>query len=712
METFLYHMKNAHYVVTDSFHGNCFAIIFQKDYSTFFNTKRGADRFEALLGLFGLISRRIYETDDTVSISPIDYSYANKVINIERERSLAWLNQALKMSVKPKGISDKAGVETSLFPYYATKSYTNKASESFCICPKNACTGCAACANKCPHNAIAMEDDNEGFLYPKIIENACTKCDLCVNVCSVLHPNEKITANLQPRGVYAAYSLDEEIRYMSTSGGAFSEFAKHIFSIGGVCYGAAYDEQFNVHHVRISTLEELPRIRQSKYYQSMIGDVFKQVKKDLDNGVNVLFSGAPCQCAGLSNFLSKEYDNLLILDFICHSINSPKAFRAYLRELEEQKDGKVSRVWFKNKEQNGWKRFSSRVDFTDKDDYYIQHWEHDAFMKGFLKYRMYMRPSCHECSFKEFKRPADVTLADFWGLIWNNPEMTDDMKNGVSAVIINTEKGEAVFDSFVKQNMYIEKHALEDVIPKNGALLHSQKPGLYRDFFFEQVDKIPFSKIVSAIDNREQKRAAEREAAKATPEASSQGGIHGKLTRIGNVVINIHPTASIHINGELVLNAHLPEGSQKECILILHKNAKLIVNGRFNLAYDSVVTIFAGAVLTLNGGFANAGATFGIKGHTVLGKDFLAGRHIVVYDSDFHQIIDVESNERINTQYESINIGDHVWLGEGVSIQKGVTIGNGSIVGAKSLVTKDIPANCLAVGNPARVIKTGVTWKH
>jgi acetyltransferase-like isoleucine patch superfamily enzyme/coenzyme F420-reducing hydrogenase beta subunit len=718
VENFLYSMKNAQYVVTDSFHGCCFSAIFNRNFSTFYNTKRGADRFESLLGLLGLTSRRIYENSDDISINSIDYTFTNSVILSERERSLAWLQSALTAEIKREVIDDtNSGVPETLLPYYATASYTGKANEAYSVCPKNACTGCAACADKCAFSAVAMIEDGEGFLYPRIDDSVCTECGLCARVCPVLNPSVEISANARPREVYAAFSLDEETRFMSTSGGAFSEFAKHVLRAGGVCYGAAYDEQFNVRHARISDLEELPRIRQSKYYQSITGGVYNRVKKDLEAGTLTLFCGTPCQCAGLSNRLEKNYDNLLIVDFICHSVNSPKAFMAYLRDLEENEGAKASRIWFKNKEEGGWHKFGSRVDFKDKEDYYRQYWPGDAFMKGFLKYRLFFRPSCHECRFKEFKRSADVTLGDFWGLKWNNPQMTDDQKNGVSVVVINSEKGAKIFHSHVKQNMYTEQHTIEEVIPKNGGLLRSQKPGLYRDFFFEQVDKTPFSRIISAIDARELKITAEREAAKAAPAARQQTqsqspGITGKLTRFGNVVINMHETARIVINGELVLNSHLPPGSQKECILILHKNAKLIVNGRFALAYDSVLQIFEGGTLTLNGGFINAGATIAVKGNSIIGKDFLCGRHFVLHDSDFHQIIDAKTGERINKTSVPVHIGDHVWSGEGVTVLKGVTIGNGSIVGAKSVVTKNVPENCAVTGNPAHIEKTDVSWKH
>jgi coenzyme F420-reducing hydrogenase beta subunit len=299
---------------------------------------------------------------------------------------------------------------------------------------------------------------------------------------------------------------------MSTSGGVFSEFAKQILAEGGVCYGAAYDKDFTIRHTRIDKVEDLPKIRQSKYYQSRIGDSYRQVKKDLEAGLKVMFCGAPCQANGLSAYLKKDYDNLFIVDFICHSVSSEKAFKAYLRELESVYKSKASNIWFKNKA-NGWHKFGTRIDFENKEEYYLRPWPEDYYMRGFLTYRCFQRPSCHNCSFKEYKRSADVTLADFWGLKWNNPNVTDDQENGVSIVMIHTQKAENLFKNFVSKNMYYEEHKIDEIPPKNGGLFSCQRVGLYRDFFFENVDKVPYSAIISSMAKREANIKAEKERA-------------------------------------------------------------------------------------------------------------------------------------------------------------------------------------------------------
>lgn len=703
--------QNAKFVITDSFHGSCFSIIYRKPFIVLKNSKRGGSRFDHLLGGLGL-QRQMVETPEAIADRfytmgleyEIGYDEIYDVIEKQRNFSLEWLKTAIdapKTDLKQTKINDKKG----LVPYIGNDSYLNKAKEAYHVCSQNKCTGCSACANVCPQKVIVMKPDNEGFLYPEINEkDKCSECNLCKKTCPVLNPTQKIKENKEPLVVYAAYSLDNETRYMSTSGGAFSEFAKYVLGNNGICYGAAYDDNFTVKHIRISDISELDKIRQSKYYQSVIDtNLYSQVKIDLLERKLVLFCGTPCQTAGLSGYLKKDYDNLIIVDFICHSVSSEKAFKSYLSELEGKYGTKATKIWFKNKE-NGWHHFSQRIDFGDKT--YINPWVKDDYMKGFLKYKLFQRPSCHNCQFKGFKRSADATLGDFWGLKWNDPSITDNQENGVSVIMLHTEKVKKIFDENIKQKMFFEEHNLNEIPGKNGGLYSSNKVGMYRDYFFENLGKAKFSDIIRSLDFIGEKSQGSQVT------QDYQNNIIGKLTKIGNVVINMHPTAKIIINGELVCNAKLPSGSAKECILILHKDSTLVVNGKFYIAYDSIVQIFPGGKLTLYNGSVNAGTTFAIKRDTVLGDGFLGGRHLVVQDSDFHRVIDLTSGKTINVSKEGIKIADHVWCGEGVTILKDVKIGKDVVIGSKSVVTRDIENNTAVAGIPATVVKRNITWKY
>lgn len=487
----LYYFSKAAYVFTDSFHGAAMATIMNCPFVMYANYRRGYPRFVTLAKMFGLEERLIEKTEDIseqLLHAEIDFSLVNKILEIQKEKGEKWLKESLE-------------VKQAKLPYYAIESYKNKAAEPYDICPKSACTGCSACMNICPAKCVEMIPDEEGFIYPAIDRNKCVNCGLCKKVCPILNRKEK---EKELNGVWAAYSLNNETRYMSTSGGAFTEFAKYVLKMSGVCYGAAYDEVFNVCHTRISSEQQLPLIRQSKYLQSNLNDVYKQVKRDLEHELYVLFSGTPCQCAGLSAFLGKNYPKLIVIDFICHSICSPKAYQYYLCDIENQNKAQVSRVWFKNKETT-WKNFSLRIDFKEKEEYYRQTCKQDSYFKAFLKYRVCCRPSCHNCQFKGEERFSDITLADFWGLKWKNSTFGEEqMKNGVSLVMINSEKGRFVFEVFAKHQMYTEEHSLDEAVKGNGGYYNSQTPGLYRDYFFQNLGKMPFHEIINLLEQNEE----------------------------------------------------------------------------------------------------------------------------------------------------------------------------------------------------------------
>ncbi|MDR2648209.1 MAG: polysaccharide pyruvyl transferase family protein [Clostridiales bacterium] len=700
-EDFLKGFINASFVLTDSFHGMAFSVVFKKKFISITNRKRGFDRFGDVLGEFGLLHRYTTEEKNIPHseklLEDIDFSKVEEVIKSKRDSSIEWLKTALEtpVDIKVKFFLPK--------PFYGIETYKSKSSDPYFVLSKDKCTGCAACYNACPVNCITMVEDNEGFLYPRSVDKKkCLDCGKCKRVCPVLNPPERVRSNIKPKNVYAAYSLDEQTRFMSTSGGAFSEFARYALANGGVVYGAAYDEDFAVYHVRSEDEKGLARIRQSKYYQSEIKDTYKRVLDDLESGRIVLFGGTPCQCAALDSFLKRDYEHLILVDFICHSVCPKLAFKAYLSELEHKYGAPAERVWFKNK-QNGWHRFSLRIDFKGKFEYYMKPSGSDDYFKAFLKYRLFLRPSCHGCMFKENKRSADITLADFWGLKWNDPNHHDDQEQGVSIIMTRTDKGQRIFGDFVSPRVYSEKHELVEVVPRNGGMIHSQTVGLYRDYFFQNIGEFKFSKILALMDERERLLQIERD----------KPSITGKLTKIGNVIITMAERSKIIIDpeAELILNANLPEGSQKECILTLHPGAILHVTGKFRVSYDSRIILWNNAKMTVANGFVNFGAAISPQREIIIGDDFLAGSQIAIWDYDSHKIIEAESGDILNNPTDAIKIGKHVWMGLGSMITDSVSVGEGAIIAAKAVVTHNVPENSIVAGVPAKVIKTGVTWR-
>lgn len=289
---------------------------------------------------------------------------------------------------------------------------------------------------------------------------------------------------------YAVWSKDSNIRYNSTSGGAFSEFAKAILSEGGIVVGAKYNEQNLVEHTVVNSYSGIEELRQSKYLSSSVGDVYKKVKEELVKGGLVAFCGSPCQVAGLYSFLGKEYNNLFTMDFICRGMNSPKAFKAWIEEIEEHERSKVKKVWFKYKD-GGWKSSPkrTRLDFEDG-TFKVFEGEKNLYMHGYLTSNLYIRPCCGDCQFKGVPRKSDVTFADFWGI---DKELDDD--KGTSMLLVNSEKGREYFEK-VKDNMEVYKKDFDAIFAGNPMFTTSAVvPAKGHDFLVD-LDNLAFSECL------------------------------------------------------------------------------------------------------------------------------------------------------------------------------------------------------------------------
>lgn len=308
--------------------------------------------------------------------------------------------------------------------------------------PKECC-GCTACASICSHNAISMEPDALGFLYPKINESLCVECGLCEKVCQ-FNDNYDRSLNLPQPTAYAARHKDIGEVMKSRSGAAFVAISDYILEQGGIVYGVGYKDHFRVAHKRATTKEERDEFRGSKYVQSDLSGVFRQVKEDLKNGLTVLFSGTPCQTAGLNSYIGKKLrKNLILLDIVCHGVPGPYIWRDYLAYLEKKHNSKIIYVNFRDKELYGWKAHKETFKFESgggKINYTHLFYRHILF-----------RHSCGECHYTNLHRPSDITIADYWGWQKTDPEFNADNK-GCSLVLCNTEKGQKLFDA-IKDRM-------------------------------------------------------------------------------------------------------------------------------------------------------------------------------------------------------------------------------------------------------------------
>ena len=359
----------------------------------------------------------------------------------------------------------------------------------------NRCSGCAACAATCPRRAIAMRSDEEGFLQPHIEESKCVGCHLCEKACPVNHPLEPRLKDVE---VYAARANDTELRLASSSGGIFSLLARRILAQGGIVFGATCDlETGVVHHVAAHNEDELAALRGSKYVQSDVRATYREAKTALESNIPVLFSGTPCQIAALRAFLNSptptSNSNLILVDVVCHAAPSPLAWQKFLEKRETasaqgrgsaRAEGPIFRRISFRRKNCGWKRFSLSLRFAN-DKEYLADIRADTFLRGFLS-ELYNRPSCHQCTAREGRSGADVTLADYWNVHRLFPEMDDD--KGTSLVLVHTEKGRRLWASVASELMFCES-TFADAVRNNPSIVASAKPNSRRAQFFRLLAK-------------------------------------------------------------------------------------------------------------------------------------------------------------------------------------------------------------------------------
>lgn len=336
------------------------------------------------------------------------------------------------------------------------------------------CTGCSACASICSKNVIVMGKDDAGFPVPRIESpQNCIECGLCEKVCPSYSPQKK-EINPDETAVIAQIK-DENIRKESASGGMFSAIALTILDKGGVVYGAAYDEAFKVRHIGIERPEDLWKLRNSKYVQSDMGDVFREVKKHLSSGRLVCFSGTPCQTEGLASFLRKSYDNLILVDITCHGVGSPLVWEKY---LDLAKGFSPKRIYFRWKHY-GYKYSTMSYFNQNNEEIYFGGVESDPMLRAYFS-NSCDRASCYDCKFKKRYRITDFTLWDCFQPRFFDKAFDDD--RGTSSVLINTIKGQRLFQEIVDKDLvrYLSIDP-SDLVYGNRELVQSVKKGQNRD---------------------------------------------------------------------------------------------------------------------------------------------------------------------------------------------------------------------------------------
>ena len=360
------------------------------------------------------------------------------------------------------------------------------------LAPKEFCTGCTACASICPSGVISMKEDQEGFLHPSVDSDHCDDCGLCEGVCPVLAGKSPVNSDTK---VYAAMNLQDRERLTSTSGGVFVLLCKWILDQNGVVFGAAFDENWNVEHRGTERETEIAAFKTAKYTQSKMGDAFAQVKRYLSEDRYVLFSGTPCQVAGLQSFLGKQYEKLFLVDLICHGVPSPFVWQRYLkyRRKKDADNAEIVQVNFRNKE-TGWTGYSVYIEYTNGATYAAINRD-DPYMRAFIG-NLDLRQSCYHCSFKGIQRFSDFTLGDYWG-VWNQePDFHDD--KGTSIVLVHSSKGEDLWRELSDQM----KHKAIDEGRSLNENLSALRPSFlpaHRELFMKNYDREDFTELTEEL---------------------------------------------------------------------------------------------------------------------------------------------------------------------------------------------------------------------
>lgn len=394
----------------------------------------------------------------------VDYVGVEKSLSKEREKSYQWLKKALE----PDKINQNSVMA---------------------VLDRKMCMGCSACYNVCPVHAITMGKDLFGYYKSQIDYTKCIGCGKCIQVCPALSLPEKKNAGMPD--CYEFIAAEKDVLEASTSGGIFTVLSRQILKKKGYIVGAAWTEDISVQHIMIDQEKDLNRLQKSKYMQSFIGDIFLKVKEKLDNKKPVLFSGCPCQVAGLKKYLGKDYKNLLLVDVLCGNAPSSEFFQKYLED--EFPDG-VLEYQFRNKKY-GWNADCVAVTMADGSVLTRRGSKQDYYQRVYHSHVM-CPPHCEHCKYQEAPRFGDITIGDFWGIKQIDPEI--NVENGVSVVLCNNKKGKSFVESISDSETGWKKKAPAVWIGGNGFVFNNHNwISPQRDAFYDAILKMPFKSAVN-----------------------------------------------------------------------------------------------------------------------------------------------------------------------------------------------------------------------
>ena len=475
VEDWLHLIQNSELVITDSCHGTAVAAMFEKTVIPIANRQRGYARFESLVEMLGIPERLIKHPrdiiDNPVCLEPMNVEFISLLLESNRISSREWLRTALET---PRGSLPTVAIPQKAIP--------KKLEQSLCM-------GCSACSSTCSYGALALQEDSWGYYRSLVDFNRCVDCGRCQMVCPALHLPKK--TNEEHPTCYACIATDDSILRESSSGGMFTVLAEKIFQSKGYVVGAVWTETFAVKHVIIKDGSDLPRLQKSKYLQSYMGNIFQEIKEKLELKSPLLFSGTPCQVAGLKAYLGKEYEHLLLVDILCSHAPSQLFFRKYLREAFPQG---VEKYEFRHKKY-GWDCITVKVITKDGETIIRRGGGEDDWQRIFHDHTM-CAIHCETCRYQKTPRYGDLTLGDFWGIEKRDQEI--DSKQGVSVVLCNNDKGRAFLESISTDKLKLKKEVPLGWLGGNGYAINNSRnySSPKRDAFYQAIQTKPFSKAV------------------------------------------------------------------------------------------------------------------------------------------------------------------------------------------------------------------------
>lgn len=498
VEDWLYYLKNARFILTDSCHGASFALIFRKDFIAITNRHRGYSRFRSLSKLFHFEDHLVMNPKEILEnpnlMSSINYGVIDDIMDLERRRCYKWLCDVLDSPKKNEEELKRQNLIENLrniTPDADGKSELGIGDEKTVLKTVKAenCTGCGACVSACPRNAIKLTADSLGYYRAQIDYNKCINCGLCTEVC----PAHRLPENRNEKNpeCFAFAAADDKVLYASSSGGAFPVLAEAAFARGGIVVGAAWKDDFSVEHIMVSDQGELHKLQKSKYLQSYLGDIFRRIKAKLEEGIFVLFSGCPCQVAGLKAFLKKDYDNLILVDLLCGNSPSTMFFKKYIEDAFPEG---LKKYEFRHKVQ-GWMSdcVTVTVTVTDGTSIVRRGGAEDDYQRLYHNHTMCAH-HCENCRYQSVPRYGDLTIGDFWGI--GKRDAAIDAKKGVSVVLCNNEKGRRYFEGIKEKSVGLKKKVPLSWLGGNGYAINGRHNycGPKRDVFYDAIGKMSFGR--------------------------------------------------------------------------------------------------------------------------------------------------------------------------------------------------------------------------